>query len=128
MTLAFLFGLFAGLIAYLSAGWLYEWYETGHLAVHRKMPVGPDAVTYSSDPVGFLIEFDLNLFLIAMGALGVLIAFRDILLETRGPQSLLLSLPGWHYANRTVSLFVGLGFWFFLIVLAFGLLHSLVSW
>ena len=86
--LTVLFGVFASAIAFVSAGRLYEWYLTGQLTMHRKMPVGPDAVTYSSDPIGFLIEFDLNLFLLAMGALGVLVACREVLLEVQGPQDI----------------------------------------
>jgi hypothetical protein len=81
--IAVLFGAFMGLIAYVSAERLRDWYETGQLAMHREMPVGPDFVTYASDPVGFLIEFDLNAFLIVMGTLGVLAACRDIILEIK---------------------------------------------
>jgi hypothetical protein len=81
--LAILFGVLMGLIAYVSAERLRDWYETGQLAMHRKMPVGPDFVTYTSDPVGFLIEFDLNVFLIVIGTLGVLVACRDIILEIK---------------------------------------------
>jgi hypothetical protein len=93
---------------------------------HRKMPLGPDAVTYSSDPVGFLIEFDLNLFLIAMGGLGVLVACREIIIEIAGRKSRLLSFVGWRYANEVVSRFVGLGLWFLLIVFAYGVFHRFV--
>jgi hypothetical protein len=110
----------------VAAGRLYDWYETGYLVMHRKMPLGPDAVTYSSDPVGFLIEFDLNLFLIAMGGLGVLVACREIIIEIAGRESRLLSLVGWRYANEVVSRFVGLGLWFLLIVFAFGVFHRFV--
>jgi hypothetical protein len=41
----FLFGF-----AYACGLHLYEWYNTGLLPVHRKMPVGPDSVSYNSDP------------------------------------------------------------------------------
>lgn len=72
----------------MSAGRLFGWYQTGQLAVHKKHPLGgPDFVTYLSDPVGFIIELDLYLFLLTMGVLGVLLACRDILLEVLGPQS-----------------------------------------
>lgn len=61
IALAVLFGVFASAIACVSAGRLYEWYLTGQLTMHRKMPLGSDAVTYSSNPIGFLMEFDLYL-------------------------------------------------------------------
>jgi hypothetical protein len=87
--IALLFGAFTGLLAYVSADRLLEWYRTGQLAVHKKpMLGGPDVLTYSGNPIGFIIEFDLYLFLLTMGALGVVMAFRDILLEVLGPQYL----------------------------------------
>lgn len=86
--IAFLFGAFTGALAYVSADRLLDWYRTGQLAAHKKPVFGPDVLTYSGDPIGFTIEFDLYLFLLTMGALGVLMAFRDILLEVRGPQYL----------------------------------------
>jgi hypothetical protein len=78
MTTSLLFGTFMGLLAYVSADRLLEWCRTGQLAAHKK-PVlgGSDVLTYSGDPIGFTIEFDLYLFLLTMGALGVLMAFRD---------------------------------------------------
>ncbi|MBO4222283.1 hypothetical protein [Bradyrhizobium neotropicale] len=86
--LALLFGAFASLMVYVSAGRLLEWYRTGQLAAHKKLVLGgPDIVTYSGDPIGFIIEFDFYLFLLSMGVLGVLIACRDILLEVGGPGS-----------------------------------------
>jgi hypothetical protein len=89
IAIALLFGVFTGYLAYVSADRLLEWYRTGQLAVHKK-PVlgGPDVLTYTGDPLGFTMEFDLYLFLLTMGALGVLMAFRDILLEVLGPQYL----------------------------------------
>jgi hypothetical protein len=50
---------------------------------------GPDVLTYSGDPIGFTMAFDLDLLLLTMGALGVLMACRDILLEVLGPHYLL---------------------------------------
>ena len=87
--LSLLFGGFMGLLAYVSGDRLWEWYRTGQLAVHKK-PVlgGPDVLTYAGDPVGFIVEFDLCLFLLTMGALGVLMAFREILHEVLGPKYL----------------------------------------
>ena len=86
--LTLLFGAFTSSLVYVSAGRLLEWYRTGQLSVHKK-PVlgGPDVVTYSGDPIAFTIEFDLYLFLLTMGALGVLMTCRDILLEILGPRS-----------------------------------------
>lgn len=127
MAASLLFGMFMGLIAYVPAGRLNEWYETGHLVMHKKMPTGPDAVTYSSDPTLFLMEFGLNVFLIAMGGLGVLATCREIIVEMAGPQSRLLRLASWHYANQMLSIVVGVGGWFLLIVFTFGLLHMVVS-
>ena len=95
---------------------------TGQLTMHRKMPVGPDAVTYSSDPIGFLTEFDLNLFLLAMGALGVLVACRDFLLEVQGPQDIF----DLDRVNQFITVFANLLIWFFLAVFAVGLLQRLV--
>jgi hypothetical protein len=39
--------------------------------VHRKLIHGPDCVSYNSDPVLFVWEFSLNLFLVVMGFLGI---------------------------------------------------------
>lgn len=119
---AVLFGMFAGGIAYVSAGRLYEWYLTGQLTMHRKMPVGPDVVSYSSDPVGFLMEFDLNLFLFVIGSLGVLFACRDILLEVTGPQTFF----DLHRASKFVTISAQILLWFFLAVFAAGMLQKLV--
>jgi hypothetical protein len=86
--LTLLFAAFTGSLIYVSASRLLDWYQTGQLAVHGKHPLGgPDVVTYLSDPIGFTIEFDLYLFLLTMGVLGVLVACRDIVLEVLGSQS-----------------------------------------
>jgi hypothetical protein len=118
-----LFGIFMGLISYVLAARLSEWYETGLLLMHKRMAIGPDAVTYSSDPILFLIEFGLNIFLIAMGGVGVLAMCREIIGEMIGPQSRLLRLIDWHYANQMPSIVLGVAGWFLLIVFAFGLLY-----
>ena len=114
---ALLFGVFAAAIAHMSAGRLYEWYLTGQLRMHRKMPLGPDAVTYSGDPIGFLIEFDLYLFLSAMGILGVLVACRDVFLEIIGPQGFF----DLNRASQFITVFTTLLTLFFLAVFAVGL-------
>jgi hypothetical protein len=77
----------------------------------------------SSDPILFLIEFGLNVFLIAMGGIGVLAMCREIIGEMVGPQSRLLRLIDWHYANQMPSIALGVAGWFLLIVFAFGLLN-----
>lgn len=120
--LALLFGMFAGAIVSVSVARLYEWYETGHLAMHRKMPVGPNVVTYSSDPIGFLIEFDLYLFLSAMGILGVLVACRDVFLEVIGPQSFF----DLHGVSKLITVFTALLTFFFLAVFAVGVFQRFV--
>lgn len=108
ISVALLFGAFTGSLAYVSADRLLEWYRTGQLAVHKK-PVlgGPDVLTYSGDPIGFTIEFDLYLFLLTMGALGVLMAFRDILLEVRGPQYLVDLQPTYKLVMGSYWLLAG---------------------
>ena len=100
--IALLFGVFTGLLAYLSADRLLKWYQTGQLAVHKK-PVlgGADVLTYSGDPIGFTIEFDLWLLLLTMGALGVLMAFKDILLEALGPQYFVDLQPTYQLVMRS---------------------------
>jgi hypothetical protein len=90
--------------------------------MHRKMPVGPDVVTYSSDPTGFLMELTLYLFPLAMGTFGVLVACRDILLEVIGPQSFF----DLRHAYELITIFNRLLILFCLIVFAFGVLQRLV--
>jgi hypothetical protein len=106
--LALVVAAFTGLLIYVSAARLLEWYQTGRLAVHKKHPLGgPDGVTYLSDPVGFTLQFDLYLFLLTMGVLGVLLACRDIVLEVVGPQSFPQGLLDMRRTYRLVML----GYW-----------------
>ena len=119
-----LFGMFMGLIVYVSVGRLNEWYETGQLVMHKKMPIGPNAVTYASDPVGLLAQLGLYVFLIAAGSLGALAACRAIIVEVAGPQSRFLELMSWDFANRMISVLIGLGICFLLALALFGLLHG----
>ena len=58
-------------------------------------------------PNRFTIEFDLYLFLLTMGALGVLMAFRDILLEVLGPQYLVDLEPTYQLVMRSYWLLAG---------------------
>lgn len=118
---ALLLGVFTGLIVYVSGERLHGWYETGQLAMHRKFAVGPDVVTYAGDPVGFSIEFCLNLFLIVMGSYGVLVACGHLVFEVSGSQ--LGSLSFSRSANKLVSIIIGLMAGFVLIALTFGLLQ-----
>jgi hypothetical protein len=41
------------------------------LLMHRKLSIGPDYVSYNSDPILFVSEFSLNLFLVFMGFIGI---------------------------------------------------------
>ena len=119
--LALLFGVSMVLMAYVSAERLYEWYQTGQLAMHRKMPLGPDVVTYASDPVGFLMELSLYLFLFVMGTFVVLVACRDALFRVSGQ-----SFFDLRHAHANISIFNLLLTLFLLAVFAFGVLQKLV--
>jgi hypothetical protein len=68
---------FVGL-AYVGGMHLYDWYSTGQLAMHRKMPVGPDSVSYDSDPVLFVWEFGGNVFFFVMSVMGLLALYKDL--------------------------------------------------
>ena len=126
LAASLLFGVFMGTIAYVSVGRLSAWFETGVLVVHRKWPVGPDAVTYPSDPVGFLAELGLNVFLIAAGGLAALAACREIIVAVVGPQSRFLRPMNWHFANRMMTVLIGLSICFLLIISLFGVLRRFV--
>ena len=62
---------FCILLIHVSSLRLYDWYETGQLLMHRKLPLGPDYISYDSDPVLFVYEFSLNLYLVVMGSSGI---------------------------------------------------------
>jgi hypothetical protein len=68
------------------------------------------------------MEFDLHLFLLAMGILGILVACRDVFLHVQGPQALF----NLHRANQLISVFTHLLVWFFLAVFAGGVLLKFV--
>ncbi|WP_143279195.1 hypothetical protein [Bradyrhizobium sp. C9] len=127
MATSLLLGMFMGTIAYVSVGRLSDWFKTGALVVHRKWSVGPDAVTYSSDPVGFLAELGLNVFLIAAGGLAVLAACREIIVVVMGPQSRFLGPMSWQFASRMMSVLIGISICFLLIISLFGLLRRFVQ-
>jgi cytochrome b len=77
---------------------------------------------YACDPIGFLMEFDLYLFLLAMGTLGVLVACRDVFLEVIGPQSFF----DLHGASKLITVFTTLLTFFFLAVFAVGVFQKFV--
>ena len=62
---------FCILLIHVSSLRFYDWYETGQLLMHRKLSIGPDYVSYNSDPILFVSEFSLNLFLVFMGFIGI---------------------------------------------------------
>ena len=116
-----------GLLAFAGATRLTEWYATGHIEMHRTMPLGSNIVTYSSDPAGFLLEFGLDAFLVAMGGLGIIIACREIILELAGlPQLHFLSLADWPAAKWAARLISVLSVCFALSAFSFGIFEKLL--
>jgi hypothetical protein len=77
-VVSLLFTAFCVSLIYVGSHRLYDWYETGQLAMHRKMLFSPDYVLYNSDPVLFVAEFTLNLFFVVMGFLGIGSACQDL--------------------------------------------------
>jgi hypothetical protein len=73
-----LFGAFCVAMVYVFGMRIFDWYETGQLAMHRKMVYGPDFVSYHSDPVLFVWELGGCLFFIVMGFLGLSVVFREM--------------------------------------------------
>lgn len=72
-----LLGAFSAAIVHVFGMRVLDWYETGHLAMHRKMVLGPDFVSYDSDPVLFVWELGGDLVFI-MGFLGCAAAIKEI--------------------------------------------------
>ncbi|MBR0895165.1 hypothetical protein JQ616_09425 [Bradyrhizobium tropiciagri] len=54
------------------------------MAVYRKMLGGSDFVSYTDDPFSFLRLFGLNFYLLKMGLLGMLMAYREMWLRAQG--------------------------------------------
>ena len=54
----------------------------------------------------------------------LLLRAEKIIVEVAGPQSRFLRLMSWDFANRMISILIGLGICFLLAVSLFGLLHS----
>jgi hypothetical protein len=73
-----LFGALCLAIIYFSAMPVFDWYETGQLAMHRKMVYGPDFVSYDSDAALFAWQLGGRLFFIVMGFLGLGVLLRDV--------------------------------------------------
>ena len=71
LTISVLFGAFCLTIIYSSAMPVFDWYETGQLAMHRKIVYGPDFVSYDSDFVLFAWELGGRLVFIVMGFWGL---------------------------------------------------------
>ena len=70
------FGLFSLVLAYVGGMRLYGWCETGRLAApHRAMMDMYEVISFGSDPVRFVLEVGGNVFLLAMGILGVVTVF-----------------------------------------------------
>jgi hypothetical protein len=75
-VIGIVFGLFSLLLAYVAAMRLYGWCETGRLAPpHRAMMDIYEVISYGGDPVRFVLEVGGNVFLLAMGILGVVTMF-----------------------------------------------------
>ena len=80
-----LIGVFCSLVTYFSAARLYQWAESGQLAVlSRKTHDQPEFVSWSDDRLGFVLLFALYLFFLKNGLHGMLVACRDIWLRGRG--------------------------------------------
>ena len=70
IVISLLLAAFCVGLIYAGGHNLYDWYETGQLAMHRKMINAPDYVSWASDPVLFTWEFALNIFFVVMGFIG----------------------------------------------------------
>jgi hypothetical protein len=71
LVVSLLFLALCILLIHVGSLRLHYWYETGQLLMHRKLPLGPDYISYDSDPVLFVYEFSLNLYLVVMGSSGI---------------------------------------------------------
>jgi hypothetical protein len=84
MVINLLFAAFCVGLVYVGSHRLYDWYETGQLAMHREMINAPDHVSWATDPVSFMGEFPLNIFFVVMGLLGIGSACEDFSRQYRG--------------------------------------------
>jgi hypothetical protein len=83
-VLSLLWAVFCVGLVYAGSHTLYDWYETGQLAMHREMINAPAYVSSATDPVLFMGEFALNLFFVVMGFLGIGSACEDLSRQYRG--------------------------------------------
>jgi hypothetical protein len=72
-------GAFSAAVVQVFGMRILDWYETGHLAMHRKLVFGPDFVSYDSDPVLFVWELAGALGLIVLGLFGCAAAIKEII-------------------------------------------------
>jgi hypothetical protein len=77
-VLSLLLAAFCVAMVYAGGHNLYDWYDTGQLAIHRKMISAPDHVSWAIDPVSFMLEFALNIFFLVMGLIGIASACEDL--------------------------------------------------
>ena len=77
-------GMFCSFVAYVSGTRLYLWAETGQLEALRRMPGGPDFISYSDDGVEFLLLLALYLFFLKTGLHGMFAMCHEIWLRAQG--------------------------------------------
>jgi hypothetical protein len=76
--LSLLLAAFCVGLIYAGGHRLYDWVETGQLANHREMINAPAYVSWAIDPVLFMWQFALNIFLVIMGFIGIGSACQDL--------------------------------------------------
>jgi hypothetical protein len=78
LVLSLLLAAFCVAMVYAGSHNLYDWYETGQLAIHKKMLNVPDHISWADDPAPFMLKFALNIFLVVMGFIGIASACEDL--------------------------------------------------
>jgi len=73
-----LFGTFCVALVYFFGIRIFDWWQTGQLAIHRKMIHGPDFVSYDSDAVLFAWEIGGCVVFVVMGLLGLGVVVKEI--------------------------------------------------
>ncbi|WP_342722029.1 hypothetical protein AAFG07_22175 [Bradyrhizobium sp. B097] len=80
-----LIGIFCCLVTYFSVARLYQWAETGQLAVlSRKTRDQAEFVSLGNDPLSFVLLFALYLFFLKNGLHDMLVTCWDVWLRGRG--------------------------------------------
>ncbi|PDT77119.1 hypothetical protein [Bradyrhizobium sp. C9] len=80
-----LIGVLCSVVTYFSAARLYQWAETGQLAMmSRKTFDEPEFISWGDDRIGFVLLFALYLFFLKTGLHGMLVTCRDVWLRGRG--------------------------------------------